>query len=559
MEQVVDECSGLPKALCTIGQAMSTKKDPKEWRSAIDLLKKSKLREISMNDHLFESLKLSYDNIGNNLKDCFLICALWPRDENIPKEKLIGWWTGLGLLDVSNAIDRGYSIINCLVRLSMLEKGDTSLYSSEESHVKMHEVTRKMALWIVNERGDEDRWLPHSFCRSAFPEEKWSTLQKAWISEAESSRLCSSFCCPELTMLVSRHAFSLEVIPCFQKIRFLDLEGTKRDKFPIEICELEKLQYLNLSSTTIDALPLQLKKLSNLKYLYMRDIGALQTIPKDLISQLAKLRILDLFCSGSISNKDQYCSSLIEELASKSIDFTLGITVHIKADILKLIQLKRVVHTQALCIHHFGDESHPHSIDLELLSDMKKLRELAITKSPDIQQLVADGQPSYDEYGLLPNLEFLELTNLRELQKVTWKNAGQMIRVITIYNCTKLRHVTWVQCLEKLEELTIAYCPELEKVIDNAEPLANQVKGFGQLKKLYLEEMPKLSIISEHSRPFEELSYVFVARCENLKIIRVEQRRNHNKIKIDCNEDWWTSLGENQGIMNQHFVPTFCF
>ncbi|WVZ67323.1 hypothetical protein U9M48_016419 [Paspalum notatum var. saurae] len=37
--KMVAECRGLPKALCTLGRAMSTKKDVKEWRYAYDVLK----------------------------------------------------------------------------------------------------------------------------------------------------------------------------------------------------------------------------------------------------------------------------------------------------------------------------------------------------------------------------------------------------------------------------------------------------------------------------------------------------------------------------------------
>jgi len=48
---------------------MSTKKDPKEWRSAIHLLKKSKLLEITNTDEeLFVRLKFGYDKMTENQK-----------------------------------------------------------------------------------------------------------------------------------------------------------------------------------------------------------------------------------------------------------------------------------------------------------------------------------------------------------------------------------------------------------------------------------------------------------------------------------------------------------
>ncbi|KAG2603455.1 hypothetical protein PVAP13_5KG772866 [Panicum virgatum] len=573
--ELADECGGLAMALCTIGQAMSTKKDPKEWRSAINLLKKSKLLEITNTDEeLFERLKFDYDKMTENRKKCFLMCSLWAEDKNIPKEKLIEWWVGLGFLDASDSVNEGYFIINGLVDASMLEKGDNGLDSTENSHVKMHKMIRKMALWIVNDRGHQNIWLPHSVHRLAFSEEKWSKVERAWISTADTSRWSSSIRCPHLVMLVARQPFSLESAPNFEDITFLDLEGINLVKFPSEICGLDRLQYLNLSASEFDGLHEDLTKLSNLKYLHIRGIGGLQTIPKDLISQLKKLQLLDLFCSGATSHKVQYLTSLLEELESKTINLLyFGITVHTRADIEQLEKLFSSVCTQALCMDQFEDffheralarmslrrcefedERHLKKIDLRLLSCLENMRELAITKS-SVQVLVAEG---HNEYGLLPNLGFLELRNLSKLQAVTWKNAGLDIRVVVINRCTKLRHATWVRHLQRLEELTISECPELKQVINNAEEAHQAGVSFCKLRKLKLELLPELFNISEQDFPFKELSYVRVADCEKLKFIKIQQRINQKKIRIDCNIGWWTSSVENQGIASSLFDPRFC-
>ncbi|CAL4945435.1 unnamed protein product [Urochloa decumbens] len=557
--EIVDECCGLPMALCTIGKAMSTKEDPKEWKSAINLLKESKLREITNTDEeLFECLKFSYDEMAENWRNCFLMCPLWVKDKNIPKEKLIEWWVGLGFLDASNPSNEGYSIINCLVNASMLEKGDNGLDSTENSHVKMHRMIRNMALWIANDRGHQNIWLPHSDHRVAFPEEEWCKVERAWISSTDTSRWSSSIRCPHLLMLVARPPFLLQFVPNFEEITFLDLEGANIGEFPLVICGLDKLQYLNLSASKFDGLPLELTELSNLKYLHIRGIGSLQKIPKGLISKLKKLQLLDLFCSGTMSDKVQFLPSLMEQLASKTIYLLyFGITVHTGADIKELGCLSSV-RTQALCMDRFEDESHLNKIDLELLSCLENMQELTITRSSVNElELEPKEHTDYDEYGLLPDIEFLELRHLSKLQEVTWKNSGLNIRVVVIGSCAKLRHATWVQQLQSLQELTISDCPKLEQVIDDAE--ANQRAGiFRQLRKLKLEQLPELFHISEQGFPFEELSYVRVDKCEKLMFIKIQRRINQQKIRIDCNRDWWTSSVENKEIANPLFVPTFC-
>ncbi|KAL6853384.1 hypothetical protein ACP4OV_019413 [Aristida adscensionis] len=558
-EKIVDECNGLPEALCIIGRAMSTKESVKEWISAIDLLETSKIYKMMNNDDdLFARLKLSYDNMPNDRKECFLVCSLWPGDENIPMEKLVEWWIGLGLLDVSKPIDTGYSIIYDLVRQSMLEKGDTNLYSAEKTYVKMHEVIRKMALHIVNGPQDQDRWLPLSFCRSTLSKEKWCIVEKAWISSEDSSSWSknpTSFSFPQLRMLVSRHPFSFEVMPHFEAITFLDMRGTKIDEFPLDICRLINLQYLNLSATRINGLPLKLQYLSNLKFLCVRDTAALQTIPKGVISQLKKLQGLDLFCSGINFHMVQYLSLLLEDLASVTANLLmLGITVHSRVDITELGKFNHVC-TQALCMQHFVDGSHPDSINLQLLSYLDSLRELTIMDSSETLELVAEGNPNCNKYGLLPKLEFFELRNLLKLQNMTWKNAGLSIRVVVIYNCAELKQATWLHHLQSLEELTIAYCAAMEQVIGNVEE-ANHM-AFSNLKKLYLEQLPELSIVSAQAFPFRELSYAFASRCEKLKIAQVEKGSNQHQIMVDCDQDWWASSVQNEGINNPLFVPKF--
>lgn len=545
-------------ALCTIGASLSTAEDPKHWICAIDLLTESKLIELTeMDESLFECLKLSLDSLTEIRRACFLLCSLWPEGENIPREKLVEWWIGLGLLDADNPIEWGHCIIDSLVEASLLSIGDTGLHTSSSSHVKMHPMMRNMALWLVNDRGDKTVWLPHSVCRSKMPAGKWSMAEKAWVLLADSERWPFEDIFSKLTMLVTRDVFKLHPIHSFTAITFLDLEGTRREKFPMEICNLLKLQYLNLSRTNINALPLELKCLSELKYLHVRNTGALEIISKGLISQLKKLEVLDLFCSGCNIDRSQYLVSLMEELTSKTMNVTtLGISVQSRSDVTEVGQINRVI-LRALCMYCFQDDNHPEKIDLQLLSKLSSLRELAIVKNSLSKELVAEGDPTYNEHGLLPHVEFLQLRCLLNLEKVRWTNAGRRIRVVNIYNCPRLRHISWVQHLWSLEELTIAYCPVLQQLVNNEElcVAGNQkATGFHQLKRLYLEELPRLSSISERSFPFEELSYVSVANCNKLKAIRVEKRTSKVKILVDCSDSWWTALGQNGGIMNHHFV-----
>lgn len=553
---MVAECGGLPKALCTIGRAMSTKRESRDWIAAIDLLNESKLSELNdMDEELFECLKLSYDSLPDTMKACFLLCSLWLEDENIPRNKLIEWWIGEGLLAVPNPVHRGHHIISTLLETSLLQNGDSGLFTAETSHVKMHRMMRRMALWVVNDSGGCGKWIPHSHGRLDMTVEEWRVVRKVWVSLAHTKRFSYSVHCPQLTMLVTRDNFPLQSIVSFREILFLDLDGTRRDTFPMEVCSLVNLQYLSMSGTKINSLPAELKRLSNLRYLYMRDCAHLQTIAKGLILQLKKLVVLDLFCPGG-AHKVQYFASLMEELLSNNPDVIMfGINLQSRADLTKVLQSSRLC-TLGVCLDHFVDEKDPCTIDLSFLSPLNSLRELTVVKSSLCTEVIAQGNHSDNNYGLFPRLESLELSCLPKLQKVRWMNAGKDICAVVIYKCCRLRHATWVLSLPNLNELTITYCAEMDHIINDAEMNAMaspMTVGFRSLKRLYLEQLPQLSNVSEHGFPFDDLSYVYVDRCENLKAIKVQGRVNPLKITIDCNTNWWSA----QGMMNPHFVRRF--
>ncbi|KAK9229308.1 hypothetical protein WN944_022270 [Citrus x changshan-huyou] len=108
------ECAGLLLALITVGQAMTCKKTPEEWRDAIEMLTRS-TAEFS--------------------------------DYKIDKRNLIEYWIDEGFLDEyggSRAVNRGYTIIGDLIRACLLE-------NEQGNCVKTHDVVRDMALWIACE------------------------------------------------------------------------------------------------------------------------------------------------------------------------------------------------------------------------------------------------------------------------------------------------------------------------------------------------------------------------------------------------------------------------
>ncbi|XP_039137115.1 disease resistance protein RFL1-like [Dioscorea cayenensis subsp. rotundata] len=181
--KVMEKCLGLPLALKVIGGAMSNKKKPEEWRDMLRSLVNLDVKTVTdIEESLFCTLKLSYDNLADDtLRQCFLCCAQWPEDSFIRTVDLIEYWIGIGLIDdfrnIGESFDKGYNLIGNLNAACLLELESRS----DDDYVKLHDVIRDMALWIVSEYGKKkNKW---SICTNDDDDLSQSLVWKAKIDD----------------------------------------------------------------------------------------------------------------------------------------------------------------------------------------------------------------------------------------------------------------------------------------------------------------------------------------------------------------------------------------
>lgn len=104
--QVVNECGGSPLAIVTVARTMRDESSRSLWEAALTDLRerKRKVAGSSIMDgatkDAFEILKFSYDRLGDKrIQSCFLYCAMYPEDSDIPKMDLIEYWIVEGFID----------------------------------------------------------------------------------------------------------------------------------------------------------------------------------------------------------------------------------------------------------------------------------------------------------------------------------------------------------------------------------------------------------------------------------------------------------------------------
>ncbi|KAL7216862.1 hypothetical protein ACSBR1_028728 [Camellia fascicularis] len=155
---VAAECDGLPLGIITMAGSMRGVDDFREWRNEFEQLKELTMGHEDMEKDVLPSLKLSYSRLnGTKLKDCFVYCALYPEDWNIPRNELIRYFIAEGLIDRSKSsiqqFEEGHTILNKLERSCLLEHGGYhDDEHDEDTYVKMHDLIRDMALKITENR-----------------------------------------------------------------------------------------------------------------------------------------------------------------------------------------------------------------------------------------------------------------------------------------------------------------------------------------------------------------------------------------------------------------------
>ncbi|XP_039137133.1 disease resistance protein RPS5-like [Dioscorea cayenensis subsp. rotundata] len=165
--KVMNECSGLPLTLILIGKAMSNKKNFEEWDYVLRSMRKSKTSIIQdVEKSLYPTLEISYDNLPNKLcKDCFLYISLWPRGVGISNEDIIDFWIGLGLIhefdNLREAYGHGQYILRLLEAACLLEPYEKA-YMDFKKDLRLHDVIRDMALWIVAKSEARNIWIANA-------------------------------------------------------------------------------------------------------------------------------------------------------------------------------------------------------------------------------------------------------------------------------------------------------------------------------------------------------------------------------------------------------------
>ncbi|KAF2950123.1 hypothetical protein DAI22_01g141900 [Oryza sativa Japonica Group] len=348
VDKFVDRCVGSPLAARALGSVLSNRTTPEEWST---LLRKSVICDDD--SEILPILKLSYEDLPSQMKQCFAFCAVFPKDYEIDVEMLVKLWMANDFIPSKDGVcleKIGHSIFNELARRSFFQDVEETLmskYSLEynlcrfRKMCKIHDLMHDIALHVMREEcitvtgtpnstrlKDSSRHLFLSYDRTntlldAFFEKR-TPLQTVLLDTIRLDSLP-----PHLLKYNSLRALYCR---CFMgtnliqpkhlhHLRYLNLTYSQNMvRLPEEISILYNLQTLDLSACwPLRCLPKNMKYMTSLRHLYTHGCEQLECMPPEL-RKLTALQTLTYFVVGNVSD-----SSNIGELQKLKLGGELDI------------------------------------------------------------------------------------------------------------------------------------------------------------------------------------------------------------------------------------------
>ncbi|XP_050152657.1 disease resistance protein RPM1-like isoform X1 [Malus sylvestris] len=490
--KLVDKCEGLPLAVVNLGGLMSSKRSSSEWRSVYNSLNWH-LTNHPMLEPMSSILLLSFNNLPNRLKPCFLYCALFPEDYLIKRKRLIRLWIAEGFVEPIDGVTpeevaEGY-LVELIVRsILQVEKHEAVGLRA----CKMHDLVRELALSISKKENFGATCVGREIVDKA-------EIRRLSIQTAE--REINS--CTGMSELRSFLVFgALEKLPSgFKLLRVLDVQDAPIDRFPDELVYLFNLRYLNLKKTLIKELPESIGRLHNLQTLNICD-SKIKTLPK-AISKLVNLRHLIMYCYiGDLAVFRHVSGTKTASDLSKLQKLQVLDSVESEGKIIKGIRNMTQLTSLGITNVKASDE-----MDLcDSLQKLELLHHLFLMAGDEKEFLRVNALRSPP-----PDLQNVNLTG--KLEKVPrWLGSlHNLTRMCLQWSRLEEDVLPHIQALPNLERLTLSNAYVGEKLCFS--------RGFIKLKYLRLIKFPLLDSIAIEKGAMPNLQVLDIGNCLELKAL----------------------------------------
>ncbi|KAL6900674.1 hypothetical protein ACP4OV_005350 [Aristida adscensionis] len=493
-KRIIKKCKGLPLALKTMGGLMSSKQQVQEWEAIAE-------SDTIDQEEVLSVLKLSYRHLSAEMKQCFVFCAVFPKDYEMEKDRLIELWVANGFIHQDRTMgleQKGELVFNELAWRSFLQ--DVNVKRNNGRIVcKMHDLMHDLAKDVTDESVFAEELIQKKVSIKDVRHMHMSEGELQKISELKELKLISSLRTlltdesqvsehmglKELKLTSLRALRCRDTIMCSQlintaHIRYLDLfESSTMVRLPNSVCMLYNLQTLRLNNCSrLQYLPEGMAAMRKLRHLYLFGCASLERMPPNL-GLLQNLRTLTTF----------------------------------------------VVHTRAGCgINELKDLSQLSNNRLVLFNLRKDMcwggNNLSYTEGHDANKSkeVLESLEPHDK------LKTLEVHGYGGLAISQWMGNPQMLQYLTelrISYCPRCKDLPIVWLSPTLEYLSLSYMDNLTTLCKNIDVESDgsntSLQILPKLKTIMLHNLPEFERWAENSAG-QPISTVMIPLLENLDI-----------------------------------------
>ncbi|XP_057802818.1 putative late blight resistance protein homolog R1B-17 [Salvia miltiorrhiza] len=267
-KEIARSCKGLPLAIVVIAGLLSTvSKNPSSWQEIAEKVKSAKTTE---HDQIEEILSLSYVELPQYLRPCFLYMATFPEDDEIHAKKLIRLWVAEGFVKYpsnSESFEKvGEECLDELMKRNLVlvkkRKSDNRIKSCS-----LHDLMRDLCIRKAHESqfflNLMDKHVKKKPFRKRIKNQRRVSIKSSrlrYLSDDDDSTI-HSIRCSEYDLV------KLNFVKGVRLLRVLDTVPADVESSPSvhQLCELFHLRYLAINY--MESIPKGLSMLKNLQTL----------------------------------------------------------------------------------------------------------------------------------------------------------------------------------------------------------------------------------------------------------------------------------------------------
>ncbi|OMO69185.1 Disease resistance protein [Corchorus olitorius] len=511
LESILNKCDGLPLAINSIGGFLRKKEMTSEWKTVNHSLD-FEMRTNAGLDFMKKILTLSYNELPDEIKLCFLYFSMFPEDKKIEYNRLIRLWIAekfVHPIEEKTVEEVAEEYFKILVNRNLIQAAETRSDGRIKT-CRVHDMLHKICIlksrdqkFAAIHKDGEDAWSYH-FRRLS--------IHNTWqnVNQTEKNPHLRALFVFGFADFPSKETVLSLLLKKHRTVRLLDLQAAPLKQFPREITKLVHLRYLSLRHTKVETIPISIGNLKNLETLDLKH-ARVSKLPASIV-KLQKLRVLLVYRYDQIESYTHFHYKYGFEPPNnigklKSLQ-KLGIVEatrwrrHTLTELGKLSQLRR------LLVIELREEDG--TALWSSIQNLRQLRTLSIT-SVNEEEIIA--LPDYDQ----PSPQCLQRLYLTgPLKKLpNWIPMVTSLVRLSLKG-SQLDHAPLVQLqdLPRLEYL------ELFQVY-NGKELHFEDGGFRKLKVLGLDRFDELEIIKVDQGAMPNLEKLIIQRCTVLKEVPI--------------------------------------